>query len=68
MAMLYGLRALMLDRLRYRHTLKICNTHYVSAAKIVTRTRLIVTLYVHCLIYGLLNLDLASRDSVPGVS
>ena len=68
MAMLYGARALKLDRLGYRHTLRICNTHYVSTATIITRTRLIVTLYVHCLIYGLLNLNLASRDAVPGVS
>ena len=32
-----------------RHTLRICNTCLFSTAAMVTRTRLNVTLYVHCL-------------------
>ena len=32
-----------------QHTLRICNTYYFSTANMVTRTRLNVTLYVHCL-------------------
>ena len=39
----------MLDSLGYRHTLRMCNTYCFSAAKVVIQTRLIVTLYVHCL-------------------
>ena len=31
------------------HTLRICNTHCFSTATMVVRTRLDVTLYVHCL-------------------
>jgi hypothetical protein len=33
----------------YRHTLIIFNTYCFSMARMVTRTRLNVTLYVHCL-------------------
>ena len=33
----------------YRHTLRICNTYCFATATMVTRTRLNVTLYVHCL-------------------
>ena len=33
----------------YKHTLRICNTHWFSTAVIVARPRLIDTLYVHCL-------------------
>ena len=31
------------------HTLRMCNTYIFSTATTVARTRLIVTLYVHCL-------------------
>jgi len=34
----------------YKHTLRICNTYCSSATTIVSRTRLNVTLYVHCLL------------------
>jgi hypothetical protein len=33
----------------YKYTLRICNTHCFSTATLVARTRLNVTLYVHCL-------------------
>jgi hypothetical protein len=33
----------------YKHTLRICNTYRFSTATMVARTRLNVTLYVHCL-------------------
>ena len=33
----------------YIHTLRICNTYCVFAATVVTRTRLDVKIYVHCL-------------------
>jgi len=39
----------MLDTESYKHTLKICNTDCFYTATIVARTRLSVTLYVHCL-------------------
>jgi hypothetical protein len=39
----------MLDTYGYTYTLRICNTYYFSAATMVTRTRLTVTLYVHCM-------------------
>jgi len=39
----------MLDTKGYKHTLRICNTYCFSTAKVVARTRLNVTLYVHCL-------------------
>ena len=39
----------MLDTYGYRHTLRKCNTFCFSTATIVARTRLNVTLYVHCL-------------------
>jgi hypothetical protein len=38
-----------LDTQDHRHTLTVCNTHWFSIATMVTRTRLIVTLYVHWL-------------------
>jgi len=41
----------MLDNWVYKHTLRMCNTYYFSTATVVTRTRLNVTLYVHCLSY-----------------
>jgi len=31
------------------HTLRLCNTHCFSTAKVVARTRLYVALYVHCM-------------------
>jgi hypothetical protein len=31
------------------HTLRLCNTHCLTTATMVARTRLNVTLYVHCL-------------------
>jgi hypothetical protein len=34
---------------KYRHTLRLCNTHCFSTATPVAWTRLNVTLYVHCL-------------------
>jgi len=39
----------MLDTKGYKHTLRICNTYCFSAATTVARTRLNVTLHVHCL-------------------
>jgi hypothetical protein len=39
----------MLDNWDYRHTLRICNTYCFSTATMVTRTRLNVTWYAHCL-------------------
>ena len=39
----------MLNDWGYRHTLRICDTSCFSATTMVTRTRLIVTLYVLCL-------------------
>ena len=38
-----------LDTYGYKHTLIIFNTYCFFAAKIIIRTRLTVTLYVHCL-------------------
>jgi hypothetical protein len=38
----------------YRHTLRICNNYCFSMATMVKRTRLNVTLYVHCLVRLLL--------------
>jgi hypothetical protein len=38
----------MLDNWSYKHTLTICNTYCFSTATKVERTRLNVTLYVHC--------------------
>jgi len=35
-------------RMRCKYTLRMCNTYSFSTATIVTRTRLNVTLYVHC--------------------
>jgi hypothetical protein len=32
----------------YKHTLRICNTHCFSTAKILARMPLNITLYVHC--------------------
>jgi len=37
------------DTKGYKHTLRICNTYCFSTATLVTRKRLNVTLYVHCL-------------------
>ena len=39
----------MLDTEGYRHTLRICKTYCFSTATVVARTRLDVTLYLHCL-------------------
>ena len=39
----------MLGNYSYKHTLTICNTHWFSHATMVARTRLNITLYVHCL-------------------
>jgi hypothetical protein len=41
----------MLDNKGCKHTLRICNTYCFSTARMVMRTRLSVTLYVHCLSY-----------------
>ena len=38
-----------LDTQGYRHTLRMCNTYCFSTASMVTRTRLIVTLFIHYL-------------------
>ena len=38
-----------LDTLDYKHTLRICNTHYFSTETVVARMCLCVTLYVHYL-------------------
>ena len=40
----------MLDTKGYKHTHTICNTYCFSTAAMVARTRLSVTLYVHCLV------------------
>jgi hypothetical protein len=39
----------MMDTYGYKHTLRICKTYCFSISIMVTRTRLKVTLYVHCL-------------------
>ena len=39
----------MLDTQGYKHTLTICNTYCSPTTTMVTRTHLIVKLYVHCL-------------------
>jgi hypothetical protein len=39
----------MLDTQGYKYTLRICNAYCFSTATMVAWTRLIVTLYVHCL-------------------
>ena len=39
----------MLDTYGYKHALTICNTYCFSTATMVARTRLIVTLWLHCL-------------------
>ena len=41
----------MLGNLRYRNTFRICNTYCFSTATMVTRTRLDVTLSVHCFVF-----------------
>jgi len=41
----------MLDKYGYKHILGIYNTYCYSTATVVTRTRLNVTLYVHCFYY-----------------
>jgi len=33
-----------------KHTFKICNTYWFPKAKMVMRTHLSITLYVHCLL------------------
>ena len=40
-------------KLGYKHTLSVCNTHCLSTATMVARTRLSVTLYAHCLFFSL---------------
>ena len=45
----YGARALHGGNLDYKHTLRLCKTYCFSAATMVARTLLIVTLHVHCL-------------------
>jgi len=39
----------MLDTKGYKYTLRLCNAYCLSTAAMVARTRLNVTLYVHCL-------------------
>ena len=39
-----------IGRQEYRHTFIIYNTYYFSTVAVVTRTRVIVPLYVHCLV------------------
>jgi hypothetical protein len=39
----------------HTHTHRICNTYCFSTTTIVTRTRLNVTLYVHCILCNVLN-------------
>jgi hypothetical protein len=39
----------MLSTLGYKHPLRICNVYCLSTAAVVTRTRLVITIYVHCL-------------------
>ena len=39
----------MLHNKSYKHTFRICNTHYFSTATMVARKRLNLTLYVQCL-------------------
>jgi hypothetical protein len=39
---------LVLDTYGYKYTHRLCNTHCFSTATMVARTRLDVTLYVHC--------------------
>ena len=39
----------MLDNWGYKQTFRICNTFCISTATLIARTRLCVTLYLHCL-------------------
>jgi len=39
----------MLDTYGYKQTLRICSTYCFSTATTVSRTRLTVTLYTHCM-------------------
>jgi len=52
----------MLDTKGYKHTLVICSTYRISSATMVARTRLSVTLHVHCLSCSLL-VELAYQDT-----
>jgi hypothetical protein len=45
----------MLDTLGYIHALRICNTHCIFTATMVARTRLNVTLHLHCLSFRYLQ-------------
>jgi len=40
----------MLGTLGYKYTLRICNSYFLFTATMVARTRLDVTLYVHCFV------------------
>jgi len=40
----------MLDSKWYKYTLRMCNAYGFFTATVVTRTRLNVTLYVHCIV------------------
>ena len=44
-----GHALVMLDTYGHKHTLRICDTYCFSAATMVARTRLNVTLCIHCL-------------------
>ena len=39
----------------HTHTHSICNTYFFSTATLVTRTRLSVTLYAHCLSWSVIT-------------
>ena len=40
-----------LEMAGHKHILRICNAYCLSTATMVARTRLIVTLYVHCCLF-----------------
>ena len=52
----------MLDTWGYKHTLRICNNQCFFTAILVARTRLNVTLYVHCVFCVYYRLGCKGRD------
>ena len=55
----------MLDIYGCKYTLRICNTNCFSTATMVERTRLNVTLYVHCMSTFTITLTKPIRNNYP---
>jgi hypothetical protein len=53
----------MLDTSGYKHTLIIRNSYYFSTTTMAARTRLNVTLYVHCVSCSALNDPITSYET-----